>query len=178
MPLDRAGSALGMALALTRKLLRGSDRYDHAPPMFGQATSHRLGAGKRLAPPRGDFLPVDARLPQPLRCSLALADDQFQPRPDVADGAHFNVHETKGQGQFSNDIFGNVRLDLRGLLRPRDPYKTGLFQLFSKRGERLCQQRPLRREEVNGLERCGCRRRDPDPDGKFAKPGRRILAAR
>src|SRR6185436_1012340 len=75
-----------------------------------------------------------------------LADDELQPRPGLVDGAHFDVDEPERQGDFAHGVFGDVGLDLRGFLRPRDPDR-GVLLHPGDRGPQLLVEPCTRSDE-------------------------------
>src|ERR1700679_3129870 len=84
---------------------------------------------------------------------LALADDQLEAGPNLADGADLDVHEPHREGNVSNRILGDVGLDLRGLLGPRDPDEPRGLEGLAQDSEALREVGSPRHEDVRGGDR-------------------------
>src|SRR5262245_15947181 len=71
-------------------------------------------------------------LPQPtLPKPELLPDHKLEPGPDFRNRTYFDIDKTQRQRHFTDDILGDVGGDLRRLLRPRYPNRTGRLDLVS-----------------------------------------------
>lgn len=81
-----------------------------------------------------------------------FADDELEAGPGVVDGADVHVDEAEGEGDFANDVLGDIGRDLRGLLGPGDPDDGGGPELFAAGGERFGEGGALGGEDVNEVD--------------------------